>query len=607
MGETPAKDARIGTLLAGKYQVEARIGRGGMGTIYRATHRMLGKPVAIKLINPDVGISSEMAARFEREARAASNLNHPNIAMVHDLGQLDDGTLYMVMEFIEGDTLKAVIGRDGPMPRARIVRLLGQIVSALAAAHRNGIVHRDLKPQNIMVTRDAEGHEVAKLLDFGIAKTMDDAATQLTATGLSLGTPQYMAPEQANGGQVDGRSDIYALGVILYEMLIGEVPFEATSTPAVLVKHLTELPAPPSKRRPDLHLPAELEAIALRCLEKDPANRFQSAEDLQAALDAGASADVTEILASPVATARTSPAAAVVPPASASEKMGAELPARSALQNLTSVGSSDTAPAAVDGQATRGLTRGNSILLGVLVLAIIGGVGLVAYGLGYFSSATEVTSSSTEPSEELVGPATSETTASPVAVEQEGPVSPVTPAVAERETTAADPPTTSRGRPNEPPQSAQAAAAAAGEPAVSAPPEAPQQTVAPRPEHPSVRFGCDGPANVCVALQSAIDGELARASMPSVMDESSAELLVDALVTAGRPRSETMFGQTFVIESYTISLSGAARRYEERVSMPEPRSFTLDERVGQARLTEQARLAAAAVVERLRTYWSSKQ
>ncbi|HSF99529.1 MAG TPA: protein kinase [Vicinamibacterales bacterium] len=605
MSERPAKDARIGTLLAGKYQVEARIGRGGMGTIYRATHRMLGKPVAIKLINPDVGISSEMAARFEREARAASNLNHPNIATVHDLGQLEDGTLYMVMEFIEGDTLKAVIGRDGPMPPARIVRLLGQIVSALAAAHRNGIVHRDLKPQNIMVTRDAGGHEVAKLLDFGIAKTMDDAATQLTATGLSLGTPQYMAPEQANGGQVDGRSDIYALGVILYEMLIGEVPFEATSTPAVLVKHLTEQPAPPSKRRPDLHLPAGLEAIALRSLEKDPAKRFQSAEDLQAALEAGGSADATEILPSPVIAVRTSPAAPVAPPESANEKMGAELPPRSALQNLTSVGSSGTAPAAVDGQATRGLTRGNSALLGVLILALIGGVGLVAYGLGYFSSATEVTSSSTEVPEDPAA-AASETTAGPVPAVQERPVSPVTPAVTEPEAPAAAA-ATSRGRRTDPARPAQAATAAAGEPAVSTPPEAQQQAVAPKPEHPSVRFGCDGPADVCMALQSAIDSELARASMPSVMDESGAELLVDALVTAGRPRSETMFGQTFVIESYTISLSGAARRYQERVSMPEPRSFTLDQRVGQARLTEQARLAAAAVVERLRTYWSSKQ
>ena len=265
--DAPAESNQIGKVLAGKYRLDAYLSRGGMGSVYRATHLMLEKPVALKVIKPELVGSSEFARRFQREARAATSLNHPNIVAVYDLGQAEDGTLYIAMELVDGPSLKDAIQKGGPMDPIRIVRLVRQVLGALALAHRHHIVHRDLKPQNIMLASDRDGNEIAKLVDFGIAKTFDDR-TQLTSTGFAIGTPQYMAPEQASGSDVDGRSDLYSLGIILYEMLVAEVPFNDPSTPAILVKHLTEAPVRPSLRRTDIQVHRGLEDIAVRCLEE---------------------------------------------------------------------------------------------------------------------------------------------------------------------------------------------------------------------------------------------------------------------------------------------------------------------------------------------------
>ena len=328
-------DARVGQTLDGKYRLDSQLGAGGMGAIYKATHLMLDKQVAVKLIKPELVTSPDLVRRFQREARAAGNLSHPNIAAAYDLGQTQDGTLYIAMELVNGPSLKDVIRTMGPMPVDRAIRIMRQVGSALALAHRHNIIHRDLKPHNIMLATDGQGHEVAKLLDFGIAKTFDEASTQLTQTGFVLGTPQYMSPEQAAGRPIDGRSDLYSLGIILYEMLIGEVPFNDPSTPAVLVKHLTEIPAPPSIRRPDVHVSPELEAIALRCLEKDPAARFQSADEFLAALPAETGSDTatarvvpvpamsdrTVVLPPPGSAGAATELAETLPPASAAARM----------------------------------------------------------------------------------------------------------------------------------------------------------------------------------------------------------------------------------------------------------------------------------------------
>src|SRR5688572_6631227 len=283
--EKPAEDTILGTILDGKYRLDSFLSRGGMGAVFRGTHVMLGRPVAVKMINQDLVTSPEIVRRFQREARAATQFKHPNVVDVYDLGQTANGTLYIVMELVSGASLKESIRTRGPVEPQRIVRILGQVCDGLAQAHRRNIIHRDLKPQNIMLTVDASGTETAKIVDFGIAKTFEaDANTQLTATGSTLGTPHYMSPEQATGSGVDGRSDIYSLGVILYEMLTGEVPFNDPSLPSVLIKHMSEPPQPPSLRRPDLNLPPALEAITLRCLAKSPSERFENVETMASAL-----------------------------------------------------------------------------------------------------------------------------------------------------------------------------------------------------------------------------------------------------------------------------------------------------------------------------------
>ena len=315
---TTPTPSHAGQVLDGKYRLDALLAEGGMGAVYRATHVMLGKTVAIKLIRSAIVASPEIVRRFQREARAATALNHPNIVSVYDLGQTPDGTLYIAMEYIDGPSLKALIQSGRAIPPSRTIAILRQVASALATAHRHNIVHRDLKPHNIMLAAGPDGGEVAKLVDFGIAKTFDES-TQLTSDGSALGTPYYMSPEQIEGRTVDARSDIYALGIILYEMLVGEVPFADQSTPAVLVKQLRERPIRPSLK--NAAVPPALEAIALRCLEKDPDQRFQTADAFIAALnDAAATITAPEAandVTLPMSRAAVAPAVPGASPAQA--------------------------------------------------------------------------------------------------------------------------------------------------------------------------------------------------------------------------------------------------------------------------------------------------
>jgi predicted Ser/Thr protein kinase len=260
----------------GNYQILEELGRGGMAVVYRAYQASLNRYVAIKVLPPQFAFDREFVERFQREAKAAAGLRHPNIVVIHDVGQ-EAGTYYIVMEYLEGRTLKQVIEQEGPLPVVRAARIVEQVTAALDYAHQRGFVHRDVKPANIFV---GEGDRVT-LTDFGIAKAASETQ-HLTQTGMLMGTPEYMSPEQAGGGQVDHRTDLYALGVVLYQMLVGRVPFRGTTPHATLHAVIYEAPLPPRQVNPNLS-PA-VEAVILKAVAKRPEQRFQRGADMVAAL-----------------------------------------------------------------------------------------------------------------------------------------------------------------------------------------------------------------------------------------------------------------------------------------------------------------------------------
>ena len=283
-----------GKTLSDRYSVLKEIGRGGMSVVYLARHELLNKTVAVKVLREEIAGHEDSLKRFHREARAAASIGDPHIVDITDYGFTEQGDAFIVMELLEGQDLRELVRTGGALPPERAREIGAQILRALGAAHERGIVHRDLKGENVFITR-REGADFVKLLDFGISKLIqpldEGDATGLTSTGQVLGTPQYLAPEQAHGVEtVDHRADIYAMGVILYEMLTGELPFSGKSVFEVLMKHAQEPPEPPTARRPELGIPADLERIALRALAKKPEDRFASAAEMLAALQ-GATLD----------------------------------------------------------------------------------------------------------------------------------------------------------------------------------------------------------------------------------------------------------------------------------------------------------------------------
>jgi eukaryotic-like serine/threonine-protein kinase len=275
LGEA-AGPAMIGREIAGRYRMLAKLGEGGMGTVYRAEQISLKRAVAVKLLRPEVVGNQVLLRRFNAEAEAVAKLSHPNTVSIYDFGQDTDGTLFIAMEYIEGRSLRSVIQREAPLPPRRALAIALQVAASLADAHARAIVHRDLKPDNVMLQDRGRERDIARVLDFGIAKLRDDTRAtqqQMTGQGDLLGTPQYMAPEQIRGEAIDGRTDIYALGCLLYEMVTGRLPHEAQTVLALLSKHLLEHPVPPSQRRPELGLPIGLDLLILGAMAKDPAAR----------------------------------------------------------------------------------------------------------------------------------------------------------------------------------------------------------------------------------------------------------------------------------------------------------------------------------------------
>ncbi|OLC88647.1 MAG: hypothetical protein DMD38_04245 [Gemmatimonadetes bacterium] len=273
----PASDL-VGQIVADRYHVVKKLGEGGMGQVYLAEHVKMGRRSAIKVMNPSMVHDPDAVARFNREAANASRINHANVCAIYDFGETPDGLIYLAMEFIEGEPLTDVIEREGALPLPRATPIFLQTADALQAAHDLGIVHRDLKPDNIMVSSRRSGGDMVKVVDFGIAKAVggDQAGQKVTKTGLVLGTPEFMSPEQLSGDAVDGRSDLYSLALVLYRMLTGKVPFEATSVQEMMIKRLTDEPTTLAAARPDLSFPAGLQPVLDTALARTPLERYQT-------------------------------------------------------------------------------------------------------------------------------------------------------------------------------------------------------------------------------------------------------------------------------------------------------------------------------------------
>src|SRR5262245_26464084 len=274
-------DSLVGQILDGRYRIFRKIGEGGMGEVYAAEHVHIEKKFAIKLLRSEIVSNAEAVQRFRQEARSSSSIGHRNIIAIEDFGQLADGRIYMCMELLNGAALNDMITQ--PMGVDRLLNILIQTGHGLAAAHAKNITHRDMKPENIFVTIGPQGEDIPKLLDFGIAKVSgNDGQNHLTRTGTIFGTPFYMAPEQALGNPVDARTDIYAVGVIMYECFAGSLPFQGESFMGILTQHITTEPEPVAQRaaKAGRQLPMGLAEIITRCMQKNPAQRFQTMDEL---------------------------------------------------------------------------------------------------------------------------------------------------------------------------------------------------------------------------------------------------------------------------------------------------------------------------------------
>ncbi len=321
----------VGQVIADRYHIQKKLGEGGMGQVYLAEHVKMGRRCAIKIMSPGSMSDPDAISRFNREAANASRISHPNVCSIYDFGETPEGLIYLAMEFIEGQSLSALLDDTGALPVPRAAEMVVQTAEALQVAHDFGIVHRDLKPDNIMVIT-ARGKDTVKVVDFGIAKAAgaDGGAQKVTRTGFVVGTPEYMSPEQLAGDPVDGRSDLYSLGLVFYRMLTGKTPFPADSQQETMIKRLTDDPLPLKTARPEAHFPPELQRVMDRILARDPAQRYATAAEFakevrrvassvtgKVDVEAGTQVVKAEELKAAVPATRVDPAAGRPKPASA--------------------------------------------------------------------------------------------------------------------------------------------------------------------------------------------------------------------------------------------------------------------------------------------------
>ncbi len=293
------QELQPGMIIRNKYEILDRIGVGGMGAVYRARHLTFNELCAIKIVNDSIAGDSNFLQRFQKEAVVTRKLRHPNAVRVDDFDYTDDGRPFIVMELVEGKNVGEVLQEQGPFPVPRAIRIATQVAQALGMAHKLGVVHRDIKPGNILLTLDERGEEIAKVLDFGIAKLRDavgDTGPGMTMTGMVVGTPLYMSPEQFMGKKagdgIDGRTDLYSLGVVLYQMVTAQLPFEGDTLYSLMMQHVEGIVRPPHEAAPELHIPEALSQVILKAIDKSREQRFQTAEEFVAALDQVANGSV---------------------------------------------------------------------------------------------------------------------------------------------------------------------------------------------------------------------------------------------------------------------------------------------------------------------------
>jgi cytochrome c-type biogenesis protein CcmH/NrfG len=297
----------VGSVIAERYHVLEKLGEGGMGQVYLAEHVKMGRRSAVKVMHPAMVHDANTIARFNREAANASRIDHPNVAGIYDFGETPEGLVYLAMQYVEGETLTQLVRAGGALPVPRAVEIIRQAAEGLHAAHGLGIVHRDLKPDNIMVTRDRDGQDCVKVVDFGIAKGAGPGGQKVTKTGIVVGTPEYMSPEQLSGEEVDERSDLYSLALVAFNLLTGELPFPAESTQTSMIMRLTEPPRTLAEMKPGVAWPADLEAVMRRALARQPRDRYATTRDFGRALHAAAGS-------APAPTEQVQRTVVVVPP-----------------------------------------------------------------------------------------------------------------------------------------------------------------------------------------------------------------------------------------------------------------------------------------------------
>ena len=360
----------VGQIIADRYHIVQKLGEGGMGQVYLSQHVRMKRKSAVKVMNPGMVHDPDAISRFNREAENASQIAHPNVAAIYDFGETSDGLIYLAMEFIEGEPLTKILKSNGALPAARAASIAKQVADGLQAAHDLGIVHRDLKPDNIMIAKGRDGQDMVKIVDFGIAKAMQADDQKVTRTGLSIGTPEYMSPEQLAGDKLDHRTDIYSLGLVAFSMFTGHLPFPSVTSKEALIMRLTDRPRTLAQIRGDIEWPAALQTVMDRALANDADERYQKVADF--------GRDIIRAVESMPAHALTREGTVEFAiPAAATLAMGSVAPARADAAKGT--GASRTSYVAPDVGPDDAKVFGRGRMFGVL-----GGVVLVAAAIGGF-------------------------------------------------------------------------------------------------------------------------------------------------------------------------------------------------------------------------------